>query len=116
MTSKNPMMVVTANGEVQTKEEATVFVRELDLFVTVKLLENTPAVLSLGKTLRRIWVQLPLTSGQKPHIIKNGKKIHCETSNHVRSSTLSTSLTTSQETVTDTEILATRSESTSEES
>ena len=29
--SKNPIMVVTANGEVQTKEEATVYVRELDL-------------------------------------------------------------------------------------
>ena len=28
--SKNPMMVVTANGEVQTKEEATEYVRELD--------------------------------------------------------------------------------------
>ena len=47
--SKNPIMVVTANGEVQTKEEATVCVRELDLFVTVMLLENSPAVLSLGK-------------------------------------------------------------------
>ena len=28
--SKNPMMVVTAKGEVQTNEEATVYVRELD--------------------------------------------------------------------------------------
>ena len=51
--SKNPTMVVIANGEVQTREEATVYVRELDLFVTVMLLENTPAVLSLGKTLRQ---------------------------------------------------------------
>ena len=40
---------MTANGEVQTREEATVFVKELDLFVTVMLLEETPAVLSLGK-------------------------------------------------------------------
>ena len=48
-TSKSPTMVVAANGEVQTKEEATVYVRELDLFVTVMLLENTPTVLSLGK-------------------------------------------------------------------
>ena len=43
------MTVVTANGEVQTKEEATVYVRELDIFLTMKLLEDTPAVLSLGK-------------------------------------------------------------------
>ena len=35
--------------EVLTKEEATVYVRELDLLVTTMLLEDTPAVLSLGK-------------------------------------------------------------------
>ena len=40
------MMEVTAKGEVQTNEEATVYVRELDSFVTVMLLENKPAVLS----------------------------------------------------------------------
>ena len=47
--SRNPTTVMTANGEVQTKEEATVHVNELDLFVTVMLLEETPAVPSLGK-------------------------------------------------------------------
>ena len=45
--SENPTTVVTANGEVPTKEEATVYVRELDLFVTVMLLEDTPALRSL---------------------------------------------------------------------
>ena len=47
--SKNPTTVMTANGEVRTREEATVYVKELDLFETVKLLEDTPAVLALGK-------------------------------------------------------------------
>ena len=42
-------MVVTANGEVQTNEEAQVDVHDLGLFATVQLLEETPAVLSLGK-------------------------------------------------------------------
>ena len=46
--STNPTTVVAANGDVQTKEEATVYVKELDLFVTVKLLD-TLAVLSFGK-------------------------------------------------------------------
>ena len=32
--SRNPTTVMTANGEKQTREEATVFVKELDLFVT----------------------------------------------------------------------------------
>ena len=40
---------MTANGEVQTREEVTVYVKELDSFVTVMLLEETPAVLPLGK-------------------------------------------------------------------
>ena len=48
-TSRSPMTVKTANGEVQTNEEATVHVRELDKFLTMKLLEDTPAVLLLGK-------------------------------------------------------------------
>ena len=47
--SKNPTTVMTANGEVLTKEEAIVYVRELDLCLTVMLLEDTPAVPSLGK-------------------------------------------------------------------
>ena len=44
---ESPTSVVTANSEVQTKEEATVYVKELELFVIVMLLEDTPAVLSL---------------------------------------------------------------------
>ena len=47
--SCSPTIVITANGEVQTQEEAIVYVKDLDIFFTVKVLENTPAVLSLGK-------------------------------------------------------------------
>ena len=47
--SCSPTVVITANGEVQTHEEATVYVKELDIFLTLKVLEDTPAVLSLGK-------------------------------------------------------------------
>ena len=50
--SCSPTIVITANGEVQTHEEAIVYVKELDIFLTMKVLENTPAVLSLGKLLR----------------------------------------------------------------
>ena len=39
----------TANGEVQTNKEAQVYVHDFDLFVTLQLLGNTPAVLPLGK-------------------------------------------------------------------
>ena len=47
--SRSPTKVKTASGEVQTHEEATVYVKELDIFLTMKILEDTPAVLSLGK-------------------------------------------------------------------
>ena len=47
--SRNPTTVVAANGEVQTNEEAQVYVHDLDLFVAVQLLEETPAVLSFGQ-------------------------------------------------------------------
>ena len=46
--SRTPTVVLTANGEVHTHEEAQVFVHETNLFVTVQSLEETPAVLSLG--------------------------------------------------------------------
>ena len=43
--SCSPTTTITANGEVQTDEEATVYVKELDIFLTMKVLENTQEVL-----------------------------------------------------------------------
>ena len=42
--SCSPTIVITANGEMQTHEEAIVSVKELDIFLTMKVLDNTPAV------------------------------------------------------------------------
>ena len=36
-------IVITANGEVQTHEEAIVYVKESDIFLIMKVLDNTPA-------------------------------------------------------------------------
>ena len=80
--SKNPTVVMTASGEVPAKEEATENVHELNMFVAVLLLENTPAVLSPGKLCEEFGYSYRWTGGQKPHLIKKGKKINCETSNH----------------------------------
>ena len=44
-TSRSPTKVMKANGKMQTHEEATVYVKELDIFLTLKVLEDTPAVL-----------------------------------------------------------------------
>ena len=81
--SRNPTTVMTANGEVQTREEATVCVKELDLFVTVMLLENTPPLLSLGKLCEDHRYNYHWISDEKPHLIKKGKRIDCNRSNYV---------------------------------
>ena len=69
MTSRSPTTVITANGEVQTHEEATVYVKELDIFLTMKGLEGTPAVLSLGKLCDEHGYSYEWINGQKPHLI-----------------------------------------------
>ena len=75
--------MVTANGEVQTNEEAQMYVHDLAFFVTVQILDDTPAVLSLGKVSEEHGYSYEWASGQKPHLTKQGKKILCKTENVV---------------------------------
>ena len=81
--SCSPTIVITANGEVQTHEEANVYVKELDIFLTMKVLDNTPAVLSLGKLCDENGYSYEWINGQKPHLIKDGIRIICNTENFV---------------------------------
>ena len=53
------------------------------LFVTVMLLEDTPAVLSLGQLCEDHGKNYHWTCGQKPHLIKKGRKIECSTASYV---------------------------------
>ena len=77
--SCSPTIVITASGEVQTHEEAIVYVKELDIFLTMKVLENTPAALSLGKLCDENGYSYEWINAQKPHLIKNGIRIPCNT-------------------------------------
>ena len=52
-------------------------------FLTMKVLENTPAVLSLGKLCDENGYSYEWINGQKPHLIKNGIRIQCNTENFV---------------------------------
>ena len=82
----------------QTNEEAQVFVHDLELFVTVQLLVDTLAVLSLVKLCPEHGYTKVWASGQKPHLTKDGKIILGKTENYVllvvpgQSSSSSTSL------------------------
>ena len=82
-TPRRSTTVITVNGAVQTHEEATVYVKELDIFLTMKVREDTPAVLSLGKLCEEHGYSYEWINGQKPHLIKNGIRIQCNTENFV---------------------------------
>ena len=41
-------MIMTANGSEETGKEAMVYIKDLDIFLCVKLVDDPPAVLSLG--------------------------------------------------------------------
>ena len=58
-------------------------VKELGIFLSMKVLENTPAVLSLGKLCEENGYSYEWINGQKPHLIKNGIRIQCDTENFV---------------------------------
>ena len=77
--SRNTTTVITANGEVQTREEAPAYVHDRELFVTVQILDDTPAVLSSGKPCEEHGNTH--FSGPKPHLTENGEVFLCNTEN-----------------------------------
>ena len=62
-------IVTTANGDVQAHEEAIVYVKELDIFLTMKVLDNTPAVIVARKALRwkRVFLRMDQRSKTTSH-------------------------------------------------
>ena len=97
-----PTIVITVNGEVQTHEETIVYVKELDIFLTMKVFDDTSAALSLGKLCDENGYSNEWINGQKPHLIKDGIRTICDTENFVPfvvpglSSSSSTSSSTSR--------------------
>ena len=81
--SCSPTIVITANGEVQTHEESTLYVKELDIFLSKEVLEDTPAVLLVGKLCDEHGYSYEWINGRKPHLIKHCIRIHCNTENFV---------------------------------
>ena len=81
--SRNPTMVIPADREVQTNKEATVHVNDVDVFVTIQILEDTPAILSFGNICEDRGYSYEWTSGQKTNLTDKCRKNHCNTENHV---------------------------------
>ena len=80
---KRPELCRIGHRQVSTSPTTTVYVKELDVFVAVKLLEDTPAVLSLGKLCEDHGYSYEWTSVQKPQLIKDGRRKKCSTENYV---------------------------------
>ena len=59
------------------------YVKELGIFLTMKVLENTPAVSTFGKLCDENGYSYEWINGQKPHLIKDGTRIQCNTENFV---------------------------------
>ena len=83
-TSRSPTTVMTASGEVQTREEATVYVKELDVFVTVMLLEETPPqFFHSGSSAKTMGILTTGPAVKNHNLTKNGKRTDCNISNYV---------------------------------
>ena len=61
--SRNPTTFNTANGEVQTNEEATVHVYDLDLFVTLQIPEDTRRIMDIPKSGPVVKTHISLQTG-----------------------------------------------------
>ena len=59
------------------------YVKELEKFLPMKVLEDTPAVLSLGKLCDEHGYSYEWINSQKQHLIENGRRIQCNTENFV---------------------------------
>ena len=81
--SRSPTKVITANGEVQTHEGAIVYVKELYIFWTQKVLEKRPQYYRSESIAMKTGFFYEWINGQKPHLIKNGIRIICNTENFV---------------------------------
>ena len=66
--------VVTVKWEVQTNEEAQETVHDLDLFVTLQLLEDTPAIISFGKLCEEDGYSYEWVIGHKTTVDQTGEE------------------------------------------
>ena len=81
-TSRSPTTIITPNGAVQTHEEAPVYVTELNIFLTMKKSSRIrqqfyrSESFAINTDTLYEWINAP-----KPHLIKNGIRIQCNTEN-----------------------------------
>ena len=73
--SKSPSVIKTPHGTTHTTEKATENVCDLDIFVQVQFLNESPAVLSLGELCQENGYPYEWHPGQSSYLLKNGRTI-----------------------------------------
>ena len=76
---QNPYKCVYCKSRVRIHEEAQVFVQDFNLLITVHLLDETFAILSLGNLCEHHGYSCEWVSCRKPRKTKDGKTILCKT-------------------------------------
>ena len=79
----NPCVIMTSNGLVQANRDATVYINDLDIFLCVRLFEDSPAVLSLGMSCEVMGFSYFWNAGEQPSLTKDGVSTKCRSDNHV---------------------------------
>ena len=81
--SKEPTVITTANGKGESTEETTVYVNDLEVFVAIVPLENSPAVLSPGLFCTDLRCSCEWKKGESPSLMKDENVTRCKSENHV---------------------------------
>ena len=76
-------MIQTANNTVPVSYEAQVYVKDLDLQVWCGILENSPAVLSVGLLTTQEGFDFIWKNNQSSYLQKGDKRIYCTSQIHV---------------------------------
>ena len=82
-TSRSPTTVMTANGLVQTRDEATENVKQLSYSSKFCFLKKRPQFFPWRNSVRIMGIHTTGSAVKKPHLIRNGKRIDCKKSNYV---------------------------------
>ena len=81
--SCSPTIVIKANGEVQTHEEATIYVYRIGFVLDYESPRGYASSLIARKACDEHGYSYEWINCQKPHLIKNGIRIQCNTENFV---------------------------------
>ena len=80
-TTDTTCIIMTTSGLVEAKEERTVYINNLDIFLGGKMVEDSPAVLSLGMLCEEMCYPYACKAREQPLLTKHAVSIECRSDN-----------------------------------